>query len=80
MSDVHGTLLIPGTDRLGGGKWTPVVSQRSEVGQGILGIKAGRGKYDMWYDWVVTALLSSCMSFVASLTFHASLNNMPSIA
>ena len=59
---VHGTLLMAGADRLGGGTGTPVVSQRSEAGQGILGSKAGRGKYDMWYDWVVKALVSSCMS------------------
>ena len=62
VADVHGTLLMAGADRLGGGTGTPVVSQRSEAGQGILGSKAGRGKYDMWYDWVVKALVSSCMS------------------
>ena len=61
MADVHGTLLMAGADRLGGGTGTPVVSQRSEAGQGILGSKAGRGKYDMWYDWVVKALVSSCI-------------------
>ena len=38
-------------------------------GQRILGAKAGRGKYDMWwYDWVVKALLSSYMSVGCSLT------------
>ena len=28
VTDVHGTLLMTGTDRLGGGTDTPVVSQR----------------------------------------------------
>ena len=27
-----------------------------------MGSQGGRGKYDMWYDWVVKALVSSCMS------------------
>ncbi len=58
MVDVHGTLLMTGTDRLGGDTGTPVVSQRSEAGQGILGSKVGRGKYGMWYDWVVKSLIS----------------------
>ncbi len=62
MTDVHGTLLMEGTDCLGGGTDTPVVSQRSEAGQGILGNKVGRGKYDMWYDWVTKAIVTSCMS------------------
>ena len=53
---------MAGADRLDGGTGTPAVSQRSEVGRGKLGAKAGRGKYDMWYEWVVKALLSSCMS------------------
>ena len=66
-------LLMTGTDRLRGDTDTPVVSQRSEVGQGILGIKAGRGKYDMWYDWVVKALVSSCMSVGRPLTEHLDL-------
>ena len=62
VSDLHGTLLMEGDDRLGGGTDTPVVSQRSEVGEGILGIEGGRGKYDMWYDWVVKSIVSSFMS------------------
>ncbi len=45
------------TDRLGGDTGTPVVSQRSEGGEGILEIKSGRGKYDMWYDWVVKEIV-----------------------
>ena len=55
-------LLMTGTDRLDGGTDTSGVSQRSETGRGKLGAKGGRGKYDMWYDCVVKALLSSCMS------------------
>ncbi len=53
---------------------TPVVSQRSEAGQGILGSKAGRGNYDMWYDWVVKALVSSCISVGCPLTEHLDLS------
>ena len=68
MDDVHGTLLMTGTDRVGGDTGTPVVSQRSEVGEGILGSKTGRGKCDMWYDWVVRALVSSFMSVGRPLT------------
>ena len=68
------SLLMVVVDRLGRVTDTTVVSQRSEVGQGILGSKTGRGKYDMWwYDWVVKTLLSSCMSvgrFGLSLTEH----------
>ena len=54
MTDVHGTLMMSGWRY----RYT-VVSQLSETGQGILGSKTGRGKYDMWYDWVVKALVSS---------------------
>ena len=68
MTDVYGTLLMSGVDRLGGDTETPVVSQRSEAGHGILRNKAGRGKYDMWYDWVVKLLVSSCMSVGSPLT------------
>ena len=57
VTDVHGTLLMTSTDRLGGDTGTPVVSQRSEGGEGILEIKSGRGKYDMWYDWVVKEIV-----------------------
>ena len=49
-------LLVPGTDLLNGGTGTPVVLQRSESGQGILGVKGGRG---MWlWSGVVVAVLS----------------------
>ncbi len=53
MTDVYCTLLMSGADRLGGDTDTPLVSQRSEVGQGMFGSTGGRGKYDMWYDFVV---------------------------
>ena len=43
---------MAGADRLGGVTGTPVVSQRSETGQGILVVKSGRGKYDVLYDVV----------------------------
>ena len=48
---------MTGSDRLGGDTVTPVVSQRSETGEGILGRKSGRGKYGVWYDWVVKTLM-----------------------
>ena len=70
-------LLMTGTDRLDGGTGTPGVSQRSEAGRGKLVAKTGRGKYDMWYDWVVKALLSSCMSVGRSL---AERHDMPCLA
>ena len=41
-----------------GGQW----SQRSETGQGTLGSKGDRGKYDMLYDVVCEVVLSSVMS------------------
>jgi len=41
VTDVYGTLMMTGADRLG---------------------KVGKGKYDMWYDWVVKTVVSSCMS------------------
>jgi hypothetical protein len=44
-SRVRQNLLMAGSNRLGGGTGTPVVSQRSESGQGILGVKAGRGVF-----------------------------------
>ena len=56
------TLLMTGTDLLDGDTGPSTISQRSEAGRVKLGVKSGRGKYDMWYDWVVKALLSSCMS------------------
>ena len=63
-------LLMTGSDRLDGGTDTPVVSQRSEAGSGKLGVKACRGKYDMWYEWVVKTLLSLCMSVGRSFAEH----------
>ena len=45
-------LLMTGTDLLDGGTDTTTVSQRSEEGQGILCVKEGIGKYDMWYGVV----------------------------
>ena len=45
-------LLMAGVDRLDGGTGTPVVSQRSESGQGILGAKEGRGMW-LWSAVVV---------------------------
>ena len=53
---------MSGADLLDGGTGPPVISQRSEAGIGKLDAKSGRGKYDMWYDWVVKSFLSSCMS------------------
>ncbi len=51
---------MPGADLLNGGTGTPVVSQRLESGQGILGAKEGRG---MWlWSAVVVSVLSSRMS------------------
>ena len=55
-------LLMTGVDLLDGGTGPHVISQRSEAGRSKLGAKSGRDKYDMWYDWVVKTLLSSCMS------------------
>ena len=49
---------MAGADRLDGGTGTPVVSQRSDSGQGILAAKAGRGKYDVLYDVVCKAVMS----------------------
>jgi hypothetical protein len=48
----------------------PAISQRSEAGRGKLRSKSGRGKYDLCYDWVVKALLSSCMSVRRSFAEH----------
>ncbi len=58
---------MAGADRLDGGTGTPAESQLSEAEQGILRNKVGRAKYDMWYDWVVKALVSSCMFVGRSL-------------
>ena len=74
MTDVHGTLMMGGVDRLSGGTGTPVLSQRSERETGVLGSKTCRGKYDMWYDWVVKTLVSSCMSVRLTLTEHLDLS------
>ena len=57
---------MTGSDLLDGDTDPPVISQRSETGGVKLGAKSGRGKYDIWYDWVVKAILSSCMSVGSS--------------
>ena len=49
-----------GTDRLTGDTVTPPVSQRSESGQGILGVKTGTGI--LLWSAVVVSVLSSRMS------------------
>ena len=59
-------LLTIGTDVLNGGTGT-VISQRSETGRGILCVKEGIGKYDMWYGVVCKDVMSSCMSIGYSL-------------
>ena len=51
---------MSGTDLLNGDTGTPVVSQRSELGQEILGVTEGRGMW-LWSSEVVT-VLSSLMS------------------
>ena len=68
------SLLMVVVDRLGRVTDTTVVSQRSEVGQGILGTKTGRGKYDMLYDVIVKTLLSSYMSSDSSLTENCNMS------
>ena len=35
--------MMSGVDLLGGFTWTPPVSSRSESGQGIMGVKPGKG-------------------------------------
>ena len=65
---------VSGVDRLDGVTDTPVVSQRSESGQGILTVKTGRGKYVELYD-VVSKSVMSFMSVDCSLTV---LRNTPS--
>ncbi len=45
-------LLMTVTDLLDGGTDTPDISQRSEVGRGILCSKEDIGKHDMWYGVV----------------------------
>ena len=64
--------VMSGDDRLGGDTVTDVVSHRSEVGQGILGTKTCRGKYDILYDVVYKVVMSSmsCMSSDCSVTEH----------
>ena len=51
---------MTGDDRLDGDTDTPVVPQRSESGQGILGVKTGRGMLLLYV--VVVQVLSSHMS------------------
>ena len=59
---------MTGSDLLDGDTDTSAVSQRSEVGYGILSVKEGIGKYDMWYDVVCKeAVMSFCMSSGNSL-------------
>ncbi len=54
---------MSGDDLLGAGTGTTVVSQRSEAGlDQEYCTKAGIGKYDMLYDVVCEAVMSSCMS------------------
>ena len=70
-------LLMAGADRHNGGTGTPVVSQRSESGQGILGPKEGRG---MWvWSAVVLAVLSSRMS-VGGCSLAGRRDNVPCLA
>ena len=54
-------LLMTGSDLLDGDTDTPVVSQRSESGSGILGVKEGRST---WLWSVVVVVLLSHMSVV----------------
>ena len=61
-------LLMAGVDLLDGGTGRPPISQRSEGGRGILCVKEGIGKYDMWYGVVCKVVMSSCMSAGCSLT------------
>jgi hypothetical protein len=62
-------LLMSGDDLLGAGTGTTVVSQRSEAGlDQEYCTKAGIGKYDMLYDVVCEAVMSSCMSAGCYLT------------
>jgi hypothetical protein len=68
-------LLMSGDDLLNRVTVTEV-SQLSEAEQGIMGVKEGIGKYDMWYGVVCKAVMS-CTSAVFSLaggrdTVHSS--------
>ncbi len=58
-------LLMSGTDLLNGVTDT-TVSQLSDTGQGIMCVKEGIGKYDMWYGVVCNPVMS-CTSVVFSL-------------
>jgi hypothetical protein len=60
-------LLIEGTDLLDGAQ-TSTTSQRPERGRGILCVKEGIGKYDMWYG--VVCKFSSNSNFSFSLSFQ----------
>ena len=53
-----------------------VVRHSRRCSRGKLGVKSGRGKYDMWCDWVVKVFLSSCMSVGRSLTEHLDMSSL----
>ena len=55
-------LVMTGADSLGGDTDTSVVSQRSEEGPGILGVKTGTGKYHILYVVVFVEVLSPLRS------------------
>jgi hypothetical protein len=65
---------MEGEDSLGGGTSTHVVSQRSEGGQGILVVKAGRGKYDMLYVVVCKAAMSLSAGCFSSAELRGTLS------
>jgi hypothetical protein len=50
---------MTGPGLLDGGTGTSVISQRSQLGQGILCVKEGIGKYEMWYGVVCKTVVSS---------------------
>jgi hypothetical protein len=70
-------LLMSGTDRLNGDTDTPTVSQRSESGQGILGVTEGRGVW-VWSS-VVLVVLSSYMS-AGDFSLAGRRDNVPCLA
>ena len=68
---------MAGADLLNGGTGTPAVLKRSESGQGILGVKEGRGKW-VW-SAVVVAVLSSRMS-AGGCSLAGRRDNVPCLA
>ena len=60
---------MAGADRLDRGTGTPVISQRSESGQGILVAKAGRVEYDASYDASYDVVCKAVMSFMSPAGF-----------